>query len=132
MRFFPICLFFLSVILIFSCKKDKELNYTTSKVISLDKTISFNSKMMAAGSDSTQFLGLHQYTCPGTNAKGCQTDYSSAPGCVQQVTCPSVVKPENHPSPCNYGSIAYGCFSGAPLGGSPGCSPLVNCQTPPD
>jgi hypothetical protein len=125
-----ICLV-LTTICLFSWSKENEINYKVIRVQSLEQSIALN-PYIKSRLDSSSNVGLHQYPCPGTNAYGCQTSLSSAPSCPGQAPCPPPVsQPKNHPAPCNFGSIAFGCFSGQPIGG-PGCSPLVNCQTPPD
>ncbi len=130
MKIFSFILLLISIVFIFSCKKEPEINFKTSKAISIDRA-AFNSRIISKLSDSIRVIALHTYSCPGTNALGCQSDDRPTPTCAQQVTCPPPSQAAKyHPSPCEYGSIAFGCFEGAPIGG-PGCNTPVNCQTPP-
>ena len=68
------------------------------------------------------------YACPGSQEYGCKTGIQSTLVCQNVKICPG----ENHPVPCNYGSISFGCYQGAPIGGGPSCGALINCQTPPN
>jgi hypothetical protein len=70
---------------------------------------------------------IRQYICAGSNLLGCKAGLQTGITCPTAITCAG----ENHSAPCNFGSIAFGCFSGSPISG-PSCGPLVNCQTPPD
>jgi len=150
--FFLICFFF------FSCKKEEDVNYKVTEAVSLFENAKSLNKLASSadgqyvkacpdgsnGCGATSGMlcstGLEQckpaqpeqikrvYPCPGSsNLMGCKTGLQTGSECASVKQCPG----ENHPVPCDYGSIAFGCFAGAPNSG-PSCGTLVNCQTPPD
>lgn len=147
---------FFTTICLFSCSKEDEMNYKVTKAMSLEQSVSQSNNITSSvtgnyvkacpdgfsGCGATSGIEcapsqqpcttppkpiLRQYPCSGSGLIGCKAGLQSGPTCPSAIICPG----ENHPSPCNFGSIAFGCFSGSPIGG-PSCSPLVNCQTPPD
>lgn len=146
-----ICLV-LTTICLFSYSKENEVNYKVTKAILLNQNVT-SLKLMTnrvgsylktcpdgyigcGGTSGQPCVGqkncspqqiLRLYPCPGSSLFGCKANLQTGPECSNPQSCPG----ENHPSPCDFGSIAFGCFSGSPIGG-PSCSPLVNCQTPPD
>ncbi|MFC1223947.1 hypothetical protein ACFE6N_09070 [Pedobacter sp. BG31] len=155
MKLTSIISFSLICILFFSCKKEEDVNYKVTEAVSLfENTKSLNTlassttgnyvKVCPNGytgcgatsgivCESSQqpcvipVVILRKYPCPGSNLYGCKSGLQTGAICETAQACAG----ENHPSPCNYGGIAFGCFAGAPISG-PSCGTLVNCETPPD
>ncbi|WP_431293819.1 hypothetical protein [Pedobacter sp. P26] len=141
-------------ILLFSFKKENVANYKVMKAESLFLSSESATKLVSvfkgnyvktcpdgfSGCGGTSGLVCNgqsncnpspvyrPYACPGSQEYGCKTGIQSTLVCLNVKICPG----ENHPVPCNYGSVSFGCFSGAPIGGGPSCGALINCQTPPN
>ncbi|RLJ71915.1 hypothetical protein [Pedobacter alluvionis] len=156
MKLKSIILLLSMIIVFFSCKKENDVNYKVTEAVSLFQNTKSLDKVASgttgnyvkdcpggyAGCGATAGIPclppqepckpptqpiLRLYPCPGSNTMGCKSGIQSGFTCTSQQSCPG----ENHPIPCNFGSIAFGCFPGSPAGG-PSCGTLVNCQTPPD
>lgn len=80
----------------------------------------------------TPLVVYHEVSCTiNPTAKACQLVGTTSPTCSGPKSCPdNPTLPTKHPLPCDFGQIAFGCFSGWVSG--PSCGTLVNCQSPPN